>query len=108
MNDWIFCKHQLPNEDEISYTTMIAVGSERDRSDEVIALDKNGNVYVGFFSGSMSQHPYDGICKVNSYTDLHSEDGVAGWSFHSYHRIIHDIVAWMPLPEPPKGVMHYE
>ena len=108
MKDWIFCQHQLPNEDEISYTTMIAVTGERDRSDRVLAIDSKGKVWVGFFSPTMTIHPYYGKCKVNKYTERHSIPYEAGWEFHTYHQTHRDIVAWMPLPEPPKGVMHYE
>lgn len=99
IKNWIFCIDSLPNEDEISYTTMISVDEEPHCSDRVVAIDEIGDIYTGCFTPTMTKHPYKGKCKVNKYTACHSEPGIAGWEFHSHYKTHSDIVAWMPLGE---------
>ena len=98
---WIPTIHCLPNEDEIPYTTFIDT-SPRDRrvSDQVLARDKDQNIYLGYFMSTAYERPYDGQCFKNEYTLLHSKTCTAGWEFCTHPQgwgDRYDVIEWRPL-----------
>ena len=106
---WINVKECLPNEDEMFYNG-VSVPGERELSDRVLALDKDGYIRCGYFMGSCNYHEYNGHGRV---TNKYTRAGQAGWEFGNRHNddpqgwvvgTTLDIRYWMPLPEPYKGV----
>lgn len=80
---WKDVTKELPNEDEIYYNGVGAYdGSERTRSDRVLAIDKNGFIRTGYFMKSAMGHPYYG----NGITNIYSHYGRACWEFGEHYR----------------------
>ena len=107
-DQWTPCSERLPNEDEITYN-QIGVDGEKVQSDRVLAIDSTGFIRCGYFRKSLLKHEYHGKGKRNEYSDK----GIATWEFGEHYDSdpqnwvvptpTHDMVAWMPLPEPWKG-----
>ena len=93
---WIPVTERLPNEEEIPYD---GIGRDRVRSisDRVLAVNEAGFIRTGYFLHSNQKH-YDTGDKRWSFGEHYNnnpEEWVVGTSWEA--------IAWMPLPEPPKG-----
>ena len=103
MSKWISVNKELPNEDEIYYDG-VGIGGERNISDRVLVVDKDGWIRIGYFIKSCKKHKYKGKRIRNKYSDY----GVASWEFGNSYKdkkvdwIVGDSeytpIAWQPLP----------
>lgn len=106
-NQWVDVRDKLPNEDEMHYNGVRDYNDEtvRTLSDKVLAIDKDGEIYCGYFMGSCWHHDYNGKGRIkNKYT----REGEACWEFGidsaDNMTVISlgtniEIVAWMDAPQ---------
>ena len=79
-NEWKSVKYELPNENDIPYTTHVAVSCERSVSDKVLIVTKDAEVYTAFFMHTGKRHPYYGSCIKNEWSyPPHFTPFEAGW-----------------------------